>query len=162
MTGTTKEEWRLFTGAMPTLRFLRQSGLERRVRTALGDDPAEAVLTTYTEGSPFERWNAIQTDRVFGVPAERLLEAQSNYAPVYLYRFDHRSPLMGGIFGACHALELGFMWGTHGVRIANKFFGTGPEAESLSASMMEAWGSDIICYSFNKFYFKFIYLMKAS
>ena len=41
--------------------------------------------------------------------------------------------------GACHALELGFVFGTYRERLAGAFFGKGPEAERLSDTMIEAW-----------------------
>ena len=49
--------------------------------------------------------------------------------------FTYRSPVMGGIFGACHALEMGFVFGTHD----DFFCGTGAAADELSRSMQEAW-----------------------
>jgi para-nitrobenzyl esterase len=77
---------------------------------------------------------------VFRIPALRLAEAQREHSQdVFTYRFDWRSPLMGGIFRACHAIELGFMWGTHGGKLVKNFFGDGPEASRLSHSVMDAW-----------------------
>jgi para-nitrobenzyl esterase len=79
------------------------------------------------------------TDHSFFVPATRLLDAQSGHAPVYGYRFDWPSPMMNGALGACHALELGFTFGTLRVKGAAPFFGSGPDAEALSDAMMESW-----------------------
>ncbi len=42
---------------------------------------------------------------------------------------------MDGRFGSCHALELGFVFGTH----VAPFFGEGPAADALSGQMMDAW-----------------------
>ncbi|MEJ0043684.1 MAG: hypothetical protein WDM81_16340 [Rhizomicrobium sp.] len=41
------------------------------------------------------------------------MEAQGQHAPVYAYRFDWPSPFLNGALGACHALELGFTFGTY-------------------------------------------------
>jgi para-nitrobenzyl esterase len=41
--------------------------------------------------------------------------------------------------GSCHALELGFTFGTLRMKGAAPFFGSGPEAEALSDAMMDAW-----------------------
>jgi para-nitrobenzyl esterase len=41
--------------------------------------------------------------------------------------------------GSCHALELGFVFGTFNTKLAGAFFGTGPTAEALSRAMMESW-----------------------
>ena len=48
---------------------------------------------------------------MFIVPARRLADAQLKHSPdVWMYRFDWASPLYDGAFGACHALELVFVF----------------------------------------------------
>ncbi|MGQ0741814.1 MAG: carboxylesterase/lipase family protein [Alphaproteobacteria bacterium] len=139
LTGTTREEWKLFTAMHPGLRLMNTVNLERRLLKSFGPEKAKAMLAAYEEGSPFDRWNAIMTDRVFSIPAIRLLEAQGRHAPVFAYRFDWKSKLMGGIFGSCHALDIGYVFGTPRLRGAAKFFGAGPEADALSAAIMDSW-----------------------
>ncbi len=139
LAGTTMEEWKLFTAARPKLRFMDDAKLRRYTADLLGEDRADALLSAYGEGSPFERWNAVMTDHSFAVPTARLLEAQGAHAPVFAYRFDWRSPLLGGVLGSCHALELGFVFGTYNEKLAGTFFGTGPKADALSAAMMQSW-----------------------
>jgi para-nitrobenzyl esterase len=138
LTGTNLEEWKLFSAPNPALHFMSARNFEERV-TRLAKDVASDVLAAYTEGSPFERFNAMMTDKAFTVPAIRMLEAQGAHAPVYGYRFDWRSKLLGGILGSCHALELGFVFGTYNEKLAGAFFGTGPAADALCSAMMESW-----------------------
>jgi para-nitrobenzyl esterase len=139
LSGTTMEEWKLFTAARPKLRLMNKARLRQLTENLVGKDRAESLLDVYSEGSNFERWNAIMTDRSFAVPSARLLEAQGAQAPVFSYRFDWRSPLLGGVLGSCHALEIGFVFGTYKVKRAGLFFGSGPKADALSAAMMESW-----------------------
>jgi para-nitrobenzyl esterase len=139
LAGTTKEEWKLFTAARPRLRLMDAARLRDYAANQVGEDRVDALLDVYDQRSPFERWNALMTDRAFAIPAARLLEAQAPHAPVYAYRFDWRSPLLGGWRGACHALELGFVFGTYNIKMAGAFFGGGPEADALSSAMMDAW-----------------------
>jgi para-nitrobenzyl esterase len=138
LTGTNLEEWKLFSAPNPALRFMSAKGFEERVMR-IAKDAAPDVLAAYNEGSPFERFNALMTDKAFAVPAIRMLEAQGAYAPIYGYRFDWRSKLLGGMLGSCHALELGFVFGTYNEKLAGAFFGTGPVADALSNAMMESW-----------------------
>jgi para-nitrobenzyl esterase len=138
LAGTTMEEWKLFTASRPKLRLMDEAKLRRYTGGLVGEERAHALLAVY-EGSPFERWNAVMTDHSFAVPAARLLEAQSAHAPVFAYRFDWRSPLLGGVLGACHALEIGFVFGTYNEKLAGTFFGHGPEADALSDAMMRSW-----------------------
>ncbi len=138
LTGTTKEEWQLFTAADPRLRLMSAKNFTERVERLAGD-AAPVMLDVYGNGSPFERFNALMTDKAFTVPAARLAEAQARVAPVFCYRFDWRSNFLGGLMGACHALDIGFVFGTHKQRLAGTFFGTGAAAEKLSRDMMASW-----------------------
>lgn len=140
LTGTTREEWKLFTAADPRRRLMTAAGLEDRIRRLAGDATGD-MLAIYQDGSPFDRFNAIVTDKNFTVPMIRFVEAQSAHTPVFVYRFDWRSPLLGGIMGSCHALELGFVFGTHGERLASAFFGSGRAAEALATAMMDCWAA---------------------
>lgn len=141
MTGTTAEEWKLFTAANPKLRLMSAKNFAERVQRIAGPELAPAMLAAYSEGSTFDRFNAAITDKSFMVPATRLLEAQGAHAPVFAYRFDWRSKLLGGIFGSCHALELGFVFGTHSQKLVNAFFGKGEAADALSSAMMDSWAA---------------------
>lgn len=139
LAGTTMEEWKLFTAARPKLRLMDGKKLRRYTAGLVGEEHADKLLEVYDQASSFERWNAVMTDHSFAVPAARLLDAQSAFAPAYAYRFDWRSPLLGGILGSCHALELGFVFGTYNVKLAGAFFGSGAAADALSAAMMDSW-----------------------
>jgi para-nitrobenzyl esterase len=136
--GTTREEWKLFSAADPRLRLMSMAGFEARL-ARVGSESTPALLQAYATGSAFERYSAFMGDRTFAVPAERLLATRTVGAPAFAYRFDWRSRLFGGIFGACHALELGFVFGTHANGTASAFFGKGPLAERLTEEMMTSW-----------------------
>ncbi|MBU6443628.1 MAG: carboxylesterase/lipase family protein [Alphaproteobacteria bacterium] len=138
LTGTTAEEWKLFSAPNPATRLMSAKNLAQRIERLAGEAAPE-MAAVYEEGSVFERFNALMTDKVFTQPCIRLLEAQDARAPVYTYRFDWRSKLLGGIMGSCHGLDVGFVFGSYRERLAGAFFGTGPEADALSETMMEAW-----------------------
>jgi len=139
ITGTTRDEWKLFTATAAKLRLMNDDKLRAYVGRQVGGENADYILSAYEDGSPFERWNAVMTDKGFAVPALKLAEAQSRFAPTWLYRFDWQSPFLRGVLGSCHALELGFVFGTYNQRLATAFFGAGPKARSLSVAMMDAW-----------------------
>jgi para-nitrobenzyl esterase len=89
---------------------------------------------------PGELLDALDSDRSFRVPAIRLAEAQAPQQPrTYKYFFTWSSPARRGTLGACHALELPFVFGTLDAPTMDRFAGKGPEAEALSAQMMDAW-----------------------
>ena len=84
--------------------------------------------------------DAIQGDEMFRIPSIRLAEAQRPHqAHTFMYLFVYASPARRGTLGACHALELPFVFGTLDAPTQDKFAGTGPVVETLSRNMMDAW-----------------------
>jgi len=84
-----------------------RDGIEvyRAARSARGDD-----------ASPVALWRAIMTDSMFRIPAIRLAELHSRHTPAtWMYRFDYESPAMDGRLGACHSLDVPFVFGTVGI-----------------------------------------------
>jgi len=120
-----------------------------RVPPAPSEDPeklARHVVDTYRAArsgllpiDPASLWIAMQTDRVFRIPALRLLERQARHAPVFAYLFDWASPAFGGILGACHGIELPFVFGTLRDPRAAQLVGSGADAERLAHRMQDAW-----------------------
>jgi para-nitrobenzyl esterase len=91
-------------------------------------------------GSPGERFCAIETDRIFRIPAIRLAEAQAAHQRhTHAYLFTWSSPALGGRLGSCHALDVPFVFGSLGLQGMGAFVGTGPAATRLSERMMDAW-----------------------
>ena len=75
---------------------------------------------------------------MFRIPAERLAEAQIDQgAPTFAYRLDYQSPALEGALGACHALDIPFVFGTHGEMPT--FAGSGPGPDRLAEQVMDAW-----------------------
>ena len=150
LTGTNRDEWKLFALLDPGLATLDEPGLVARVGTQIGStERARELVRVYREAreghrptDPRELFFAIETDRVFRIPAIRLAEAQSHRHPgTFMYLFTWESPAMGGALGSCHALEVPFVFGAVGAPGADLFVGTGPEAHALEARMMDAWTS---------------------
>jgi para-nitrobenzyl esterase len=144
LVGTLLEEWKLFGVADTSLAQIDEAGLLRRCQRIMPAESVTSVVETYRKAReargqstmPGEVFMAIQTDRAFRVPALRLAEvhhSRGQGARVYLFTWE--SPLMGGILGACHALELGFVFGT----MDPQFHGSGPAVDSLSRKTQDAW-----------------------
>ena len=109
---------------------------------------ADALIDAYEKAraargepvTPADLFTAIETDRVFRIPGVRLAQVQPRHdARVYSYLFTWPSPAMGGVLGSCHALELGFVFGTNHMPGMAAFAGTGPAAEKLATQMQDAW-----------------------
>jgi para-nitrobenzyl esterase len=128
----------------PDLQKLDDAGLVKTLQQFVPAEYGEYLIETYRKArtgrglstSPLDLFSAIQTDLMFRVPAIRLVEAQlKNHQPAYNYLFTWKSPIMGGILGACHVLEIGFVFGNHD----EKFCGVGPLPDKLSVRVQDAW-----------------------
>lgn len=148
MVGSNLEEWKLFAVMDPAVRQLDKEGLARRMSRRLTADFADPVIDAYEKaraqrGAPTaapELLSAIETDRVFRMPGVRLAEVQGRREPrVYNYLFTWRSPAMRGALGACHALELGFVFGTNHLPGMTAFAGAGEAVERLAREIQDAW-----------------------
>ncbi len=145
LTGTTRDEWKLFSFLDPEIAKLDETGLRERLAPQLSDPDAmiEAYRSTRPEGDaslPREIFFAIETDRVFRIPAIRLAEAQQAHQErTFMYLIDWVATGMGGALGACHAVELPFVFGLLDRPGAQLFAGGGPEATRLSEIVMDAW-----------------------
>jgi para-nitrobenzyl esterase len=142
--GSNRDEWSLFAAMQPGYDKTDEAGMMKRLNSLIPPDSAKAAVEVYRQAlkkrgtavTPPAILTAVQTDIMFRVPALDLAAAQrDNGAKVYSFLFDWVSPVMGGVFGACHGLEIGFVFGTNDAT----FCGTGPEADKLSASMQAAW-----------------------
>jgi len=80
------------------------------------------------------------TDAMFRVPSMRVAEAQSIKQPkTWMYLFTWPSPTVAGL-GACHAIELPFVFGNlKGARLA-QLIGFNPP-QKLSQTIQDAWTS---------------------
>lgn len=151
--GTNRDEMNLFNAARL-----------RDLDAPMADDEAARIVQLFVPGLPLERasalleayrgsrianqlpsgnrvlLNAIQGDALFRIPSLRFTEAYAKEQPAtYSYLFTYSSPAMHGALGACHALELAFVFGTLDAPFQDRFAGTGPDAERLSFAMMDAW-----------------------
>jgi len=93
--------------------------------------------------TPVELLAAADTDLTFRLPASRVLAARhaADTAPSWSYLFAWSSPALRGRLGACHAVELPFVFGTLDAPGMARFAGSGPAAEALSARVIDLWAA---------------------
>ena len=88
--------------------------------------------------TPYEIQTAASGDELFRIPAQRLLDAQSQHNDqTWCYLFDWKSPMLDGALGSCHALDIPFVFGTH--QVAAAFAGEGVAANGLAELTMDTW-----------------------
>ncbi len=115
--GSNRDEARLFLVAAGTIDLIDDATLEAAAG-AYGL-PAES-LAVYRAGrpgaSPGDLLAAVVTDWFFAIPAIRVAEARAGRgtANTWTYRFDRPDPDDNNRLGACHGVELPFVFGTIG------------------------------------------------
>ena len=110
--GSNAEEMNLYfvpTGAGKKINRLLAWFLLSRVHPN-----ARAILRAYGMGKSGQRAGAVfikaLSDLVFRMPAR--LFAAAHQGRTHVYEFEWRSPMFGGELGACHAMELPFVFDT--------------------------------------------------
>jgi para-nitrobenzyl esterase len=154
LVGTNLDEAKLFAFMDPEARRLTEPALIARCEhnipgvDATGVSHGRRAVDVYRRARmsrgertiPRELWFAIESDRTMRYPAMRLAELQCKHQPqTYAYLFTWRSPFWGGTLGACHALELPFVFGTLRHPLLAGFAGSGPTATALAERMQDAW-----------------------
>jgi para-nitrobenzyl esterase len=151
--GTNVDETRLFLAPSGAIDFVPQEAPAGAVM-AYGL-PVESTLAAYRAAypgaGPGELLSAIQTDWYWRIPAIRLADAHATAADAhsrgahaqdaatYMYEFAWRSPQFGGRLGACHALEIPFVFDTLGSG-TGQLWGSDPP-QRLADAMHAAWAA---------------------
>jgi para-nitrobenzyl esterase len=144
MVGTNIDEHRLFLVPGGAIDQVTDEALAGAV--AAYGLPVEATLTAYRAAhrgaSAGDLLAAIQTDWWWRIPALRLADAHAkSSSATYMYEFAWRSPELNGLFGACHALEIAFVFDTLDKRfkpMVGPLLGTNPP-QQLADTMHTAW-----------------------
>ena len=139
LVGTCTEEHRLFIWGFDPGAGLPPPNIKSYFASSA--HTPEDVLKVYAEqrpdGDELDLLVDVQSDQMFGIPAVRLAEAASVHNPnVWMYRFSWRTPVLDGALGACHALELPFVFDT--LDTAPDFVSDDPPVD-LAESMHATW-----------------------
>ena len=102
-------------------------------------DALDAYRSDRPTATPGELLVAVASDWFFRIPALRLAEARSGGpGRTYVYEFAWPSPVFDGRLGACHALELPFVFDTLTSAGADALVGATPPQE-LADVVHRAW-----------------------
>jgi carboxylesterase type B len=154
LVGTNTDDWRLFLAITGNLPRVTDSQLAGPVAAngylcaaAYGMAPGgglSAYRTRYPTASPGELLAAIQTDWWCRIPAIRLADAHAaSGGRTRMYEFAWQSPIGAGLFGACHALEIPFVFDTLDLgprQLLGELLGDSPP-QPLADRMHGAWVS---------------------
>ncbi|MFC1535487.1 carboxylesterase/lipase family protein, partial [Thermodesulfobacteriota bacterium] len=140
--GTNRDESAIFLADDPRCGLLEESELCERLEPMLGDR-MDSVLSVYKrtrpEATPWDLFVGITSEgRRLGCAKliERKLDA--GIAPIFMYLFTWETDYKGGIYKACHALEIPFVFeNVNDVPLT----GSRPDKYELASAMSEAWAA---------------------
>ncbi len=140
MVGTNTEEWRLMLVPSGVIEHISNEALAGVV--AAYGLPIEEAMATYRaaqpEASAGDLFTSIMGDWYWRIPTIRVAEAHEKYSSgTYMYEFAWRSPQFNGLLGACHAIEIPFVFDMLG-NGTEAMLGTNPPQE-LADTMHAAW-----------------------
>ncbi|MCG8671991.1 MAG: carboxylesterase/lipase family protein [Pseudomonadales bacterium] len=152
LTGYTRDEWNLFLHtpgpdgaslAKTKYKGLDKEGLiklcERGV-PGLGEKTAN-LYSNYlrsldADARCIDMYSAFETDKMFRIPSIRIAEAQSRHdGQIYSFCFNWDR----GVFGACHALDIPFVFGGVDRGMGQILTGGGEQAQKLSEKVQNCW-----------------------
>lgn len=146
--GTTRDEFHLWGAMNPLWRAMPDAQMvavfEQVTHGPIDERLRGHYVTDKSGVELFDGLMALATDRIFWYPSDRVADAQSQKAPVWAYRFDWPSHAYGGVLGACHAIEIPFVFNTIDVPGGGALTGESPDRAPLALSMHRAW-SQFIC-----------------
>lgn len=142
MIGTNKHEATMFASKKLKMAPRTSKALEKYFDEVTSEDSKKKVLAGYQNYPHTSGVIDILTDAIFRIPAVRLAECRSMYAPVYMYRFEWSSfALNVAGLKSFHGLELPFVFhcteGKTGKLL--KLIATKKTINRLSGEMQQAW-----------------------
>ncbi|WP_449061330.1 carboxylesterase/lipase family protein [Planomonospora algeriensis] len=145
LVGHTRDEQRLFTAISGLLGEVSEEQAANALHLfAPGPDGARRYREAFPAAGPEELYELVHSDWLFRMPSLHLAEAQTAAGGrTHVYELDWSAPGMGGVFGACHGLDVPLVFGNLDRGRPAMLIGEAPfpEAEALSARMRAAWAS---------------------
>lgn len=138
--GHARHEGRMFTELVP-MPELPEAAVEAAFAEAFSDPVAalDAYRASERWTGPNDLFAALLGDELFGQPTERLADAlAASGQPTWRYRFDWCSGAHGGRLGACHSLDIPFVFDLLDLPGLERFTGAHPP-QALADLMSEAW-----------------------
>ncbi|MHA1992803.1 MAG: carboxylesterase/lipase family protein [Candidatus Hodarchaeales archaeon] len=151
--GTNLEEWRFWRAFEPKFEEVEPARIENRIKILLknlgeNENKLQTFIETYQKSREeynlainiHEIYEAYLTDSIFRIPSLKVAEAQSKHQKnTYMYMFKWKTPFENNRYGAMHAMEIAFVFGSFWEDYLFTFPKKTVETESLSNNMMNAW-----------------------
>jgi len=144
LVGTNKDEFKLFSIAIPGVRSLPRYIIHKELFSILRGDTAAGIEKLYPYKNYRKPADAVIDalgDLGLGCKCFQAAESVSGFQPVYYYRFDFTRHNFPHMLGAAHAVEIPFIFNTLDRAPANLVASESKrkKAEPLVRDMMSYW-----------------------
>jgi para-nitrobenzyl esterase len=139
--GSNRDEARLFLVAASTIDLVDEPTLAFAAGAyGLSAEALDVYRKNRPDASPGDLLAAVITDWFFRVPPIRVAEARAaaGAGNTWMYRFDHPDPDSNHGFGACHAAEIPFAFGTAAREELRPLIGDSP-SRAVEESTHRVW-----------------------
>jgi para-nitrobenzyl esterase len=136
--GTNTDEQRFFMVPTGAVDYIDAATLEATAAAyGLGEDALPTYRSNRPGASPGDILAAMSGDWFFRIPALRVAEARAG-SPTWVYEFAWPAPVLDGRLGACHYLEVAFVFDTLSSEGADRLLGSQPP-QALADAMHRSW-----------------------
>ncbi|MFD7027741.1 carboxylesterase/lipase family protein [Streptomyces sp. NPDC059917] len=145
LVGHTRAEQRLFTVIEGLLGAVGEAEAADALRLfAPGPDGARRYRDAFPTAGPQELYELVHSDWLFRMPSLHLAEAQTRAGGrAHVYELTWSAPGMGGVFDACHGLDVPLVFGNldrgRPAALIGEAAAARAEAEAVSAYVRDAW-----------------------
>lgn len=145
MVGTTKDEATNVVLSDPTWPTMDEADLVKRASAMVGPDRAAKAIELYRSKAPQDKpmhlFTSMMTDQVFTHSSILLAERRvaQGKAPVFMYKVNWETPVLGGKLRSPHAVELPFVFDN--VDVSTGLVGAGPEQQQMADLMSSAFAA---------------------
>ena len=155
LAGVCRDEWHLFAYAQPfnggkslaDLRALTEEDLHKRFQRTLPEHWESAwayyshQVVPHPQRGRLDWFSAMESDRLFRVPTQRLLDAHASAGGLcWGFEFTWGSHAFGVPLGACHVVDVPFVFRGTDTPIGQLFTGGGEAADQLAVRVGQVWG----------------------
>jgi para-nitrobenzyl esterase len=141
MIGSNRDEARLFLVAAGSIDLIDDVTLAAAVAAyGLSPDGLAVYRANRPDASHGDILAAVVSDWFFGIPPIRVAEARgaAGTAGTWVYRFDHPNPDTNHGFGACHGVEIPFVFDTITREDVHPRIGDTP-SQAVATTMHRVW-----------------------
>lgn len=137
--GTNKDEYNLFSVFDPLWKNASED-MKKIIFEKSFQDKWEQIQEEFIKDKPLtlDLYNELMSLQIFVNPAYTLADLHVKQdAPVWVYRFDWETPVLGGLLKATHALEIPFVW--NNLENTEILTGTGENRQIVAKHMHKEW-----------------------